>query len=105
MDQLVHLRLGSRDYFGIAVPCIDDRNARKAVQVLTSFVIRYEGAAGLLNHDGRNRFQKAGDDVIAILVYRIRDATFFPSGCYPGYGLQVTGYRFAFLQPANCNSL
>src|SRR6185369_7672350 len=68
VDQLIHLRLGSGNDLGIAMSSVHDRNSGEAVEILAAVHVGHDGAVGAIDHNRRNRLQKAGHNVVFVLL-------------------------------------
>ena len=76
MYQLVHLRLGGGDNFGIAVAGVHHRDSCEAVEIFFARGVVDDAASGALDHDWLNGLHEAGDDVVVVLLDGVAHMSF-----------------------------
>src|SRR5437868_12483614 len=72
VHQLIELRLRRCNHARMVMPGVHHRNSRKAVEILSALIVPDGCAAGMIDHDWRNRFQEAGHHVVFVFLNSVR---------------------------------
>jgi hypothetical protein len=90
MHQLVHLRFCGGDHVRVAMPGVDDGDAREAIQIFPAVDIRYGGATGFIDDDGCDRFEEAGHHIVFVFLDSVEHSA-LRSGENSRYSRKVGG--------------